>query len=114
MADSTEYGALYIMKTIRGGLVTKAESALKLAEILIADANDAAYLESERPLTVTEQADRWVVAGRADDDDEVTGRRPVSISIAKNDAKILDFKIQALTLPHSVVSKIFKGPVRTD
>ena len=73
-----------------------AETALKLAEILIADVNGAEFLEGERPLTAIEETDRWVVQGRLADDSLSLVRQPVKIAINKKDAKILEFQIPAV------------------
>ena len=114
MADSSDSGALYIMKMLRGGIVSKADTALKLAEILIVDANGAEYLESEKPLAVTKQSDWWVVQGRDDDDDAAKSRRPVRIEINKRDARILEFQIPKMTVPPPVFAVDQKKPGTLD
>jgi hypothetical protein len=96
MANSSDYGVLYILGLLGGCIVAKSETALKIAETLIADVNGVEFLESERPLTAIEETDRWVVQGRLAEDNALMCRRPVKIVINKKDAKILEFQIPAV------------------
>lgn len=77
----------------KGGLITKQDSALALAELIIASAYGAEELDRQMPLSVADEDDRWLVAGSFNQDRQCDQSGPVTLSIRKSNAAVIDIRL---------------------
>jgi len=90
MTEDQEGFGVYLRYAVSGGVVAKSELALKIAELLVEYDLGSETLTEQRPLTVDDAGDHWVILG------SVTPK--VIVRISKRDGRILDFH-QGAPLP---------------
>jgi hypothetical protein len=105
MSDEPERGVVWLLSMLKGGIVNDADTALKLAELVIASAYGAEEVEQQRPLTATDQADRWLIEGSLNKDRKVEGRGAVKVLIRKSDCRVLDLAVPIVMFPHPDAKK---------
>lgn len=84
---------MFLHHVINGGIVNNAEMALKIATIILENHYRASAVERQKPLSIRDLSDRWVIEGNAD-----RARKPYDDGIArivifKEDGRILDAAI---------------------
>jgi hypothetical protein len=94
MANSAEDKTTMLLHSaLNRGVVNNADLALKIAELLVANAYGPEQLERQRPLSVEEQDDAWVVTGNYNKDRKIEGWGPARVAIKKRDAQITDLEV---------------------
>jgi len=109
MTEPSEHGTMWLLKILKGGIVTNPEMALKIAELVIANVYSADDLEQQRPLTVSDQSDRWLVEGSYNKDRKIEGWGAAKVVIKKSDGQILEVYIPMVMLPHPDVHKYLRS-----
>lgn len=97
MVHPADGGTVMLHELLKGGLVNNPEIATRIAELVIANAYGQEQLDKQRPLTATEQDDRWLIEGSYNRERAQEGPGAARISISKRDAQILE-----LTIPYVV------------
>jgi hypothetical protein len=95
MVDAPLKGQLWLLSVMRGGLVSNPDTALKLAEILMAEIQGPDITEGQRPFVVSDGNDRWIVEGKVANPAEAWRGAP-RIEIGKQDARVLDVRLPVL------------------
>ncbi len=90
MTEDQEGFGVYLLYAVNGGVVAKSELALKIAELLVEYNLGPETLAEQRPLTIDDAGDHWVILGN------VTPK--VIVRISKRDGRIMDFH-QNVPLP---------------
>lgn len=85
--------ALMMNDLLKGGLITRPESALALAEVIIASAYGADELDRQMPLAVADGEDRWHVAGSFNQGLQCDQSGPVTLWIRKSNAAVIDIDL---------------------
>ncbi len=95
-----ETSGLWLQSILRAGTVVEAETALKIAEILLLQFQGAELLDRQRPLKISDGQDRWLIEGTIDNSDEAW-RGATWIAIAKKDCQVLGMRLPNMqyTLP---------------
>jgi hypothetical protein len=107
MDEPIESGVAYLRGLITGGIVTKSDIALKIAELLIGGYYGSAKLEQQKPLKITDQSDRWLIKGSYEKPPGVEGSGPANVVIMKYDCRVLDLSIPyILPVPPEVAEYI--------
>jgi hypothetical protein len=102
-ADDQLTTTIYTLWVLRGGTVTDASLARKLAEDLISGIYGTHALEGQEPLTVVDLGDRWQITGRDLSKGASQGYGAIRVVIAKCDGRIIDLQRPVvLALPHFV------------
>ena len=78
---------------LKGGLITRPESALALAEVIVVGAYGEEELERQKPFVVADEDDRWHVAGSFNQDRQCDQSGPVSLWIRKSNAAVIDISL---------------------
>ncbi|HLI13223.1 MAG TPA: NTF2 fold immunity protein [Alphaproteobacteria bacterium] len=106
MAHDKPRARNYIDRLLDTKMIDNADIASRLAELLITNHYGLAQMEAQRPYSVIDQEDQWVVTGSRNKDREDEGLGPAKIIIRKKDGKILDMHIPYVLHPHPDVRPI--------
>lgn len=115
MDEPIESGVAYIRGLITGGIITKPDVALRIAELLIGAYYGADDLEQQKPLKITDQSDRWLIKGSYEKPPGVEGSGPANVVIMKYDCRVLDLSIPyILPVPPEAAEYIKAALGKTD
>lgn len=84
---------MFLHHVINGGIVNNAEMALKIATIILENHYGADAAERQKPLSVRDLSDRWVIEGNANRPRKPYDRGIARVEILKEDGRVLDAAI---------------------
>ena len=96
----------YVYHTLNPHMVDNAELAQRISELPIANHYGAEHVQAQKPFSVDDQDDQWVVRGARNKDHRDEGFGPAKIIIRKKDGAILDMHIPCIMHPHPDVKPI--------
>ena len=86
-----------VLEWLKGGVVAKAEIAIRLGELFLEATQSIQELALQRPLTAEDQGDAWLVRGSRNRDLSQEGTGPFHMTVKKRDGQILDIGIPSIT-----------------
>lgn len=96
----------YLDDLLAVDMINSPDIAARLGELLIDNHFGSKHPEAQRPLTVVDQDDQWVVRGSRNKALGAEGLGPAKIIIRKKDGQILDMHIPYNMIPHPDVKEI--------
>ncbi|HTI88455.1 MAG TPA: NTF2 fold immunity protein [Alphaproteobacteria bacterium] len=84
-----------VQRAMYGDSVKDTDSAVALAEVLVARNFGKSVLEKQQPLTAREDGDAWIIEGSAAKIQPKPGMGPVIVRLAKADAKVESLYLSA-------------------
>ncbi len=91
---------VHLLMTGGVGVVHTPELAVKLAEALIAGHFGDEQLACQRPMTVADQGDHWMVRGSYNRDHKVGGKAETVVKIRKSDGRVADLHMNGVVHPY--------------
>ena len=97
-----------VINWAHGGVVSDADLARGLGEVLLEYHLGKDELSRQRPLVVTDKDDFWRVEGSWNRDNKLEGNGPFFLSIYKFDGRVVDIGTSMVLHPHPDVAKIIE------
>jgi hypothetical protein len=110
VVDAQETQSVALQAALNGGVVNNAQLALRIAELLCANAYGEDSLERQKPLSVSDLTDRWVITGSYNKGSSREGEGPLVISIMKRDGQVLEPYQNKIMFPPAEVKEMLRKP----
>ena len=87
---------LHLQEILNGGVISTADVAVKMAELVVAHLYGEDEVTRQRPFEAKDEGDHWHVEGSWNRDRRTEGEGAAKIWIRKRDAKIMDMTMAAV------------------
>ncbi|HEV2551476.1 MAG TPA: NTF2 fold immunity protein [Stellaceae bacterium] len=102
-----------VLAWFKGGVVGTAGIALRLGELYLEATQNTEELALQRPLTVEDQGDTWLVRGSRNRDLSQEGTGPFHMTVKKRDGQVLDIGIPNIIKFSPEEEEAFKATLRS-
>lgn len=99
---------VWLTNAAHGALISSADAACRLAEVLLEAHYGKAQVERQRPLRASDKGDYWRVDGSQSLTGKQEGLGPFFMSIKKYDGAVTDFGVYYDYKPHPSVQPLIE------